>query len=82
MSLLNVWREKMRKIFLSCVIITLLFGGKIRTEGAPILYDCSNEIVFYKDEIKYQYRLYNGVLQYRRWNVTQNCWVDPYWIDC
>ena len=22
-----------------------------------------------------------GVTQYRRWNETQECWVDPYWIN-
>lgn len=21
-----------------------------------------------------------GVRQYRRWNETKHCWVDPYWI--
>lgn len=33
------------------------------------------------DVIETKYRLYNGVLQYRRWNATRNYWVDPYWID-
>ncbi len=27
------------------------------------------------------YRLNNGVVQYRRWNETRDCWVDPDWID-
>lgn len=33
------------------------------------------------DEIIYRYRVNNGIYQYRRWNETQKCWVDPYWID-
>lgn len=34
------------------------------------------------DEIVKKYRYYNGVRQYRRWNVTKGVWVDPYWINC
>ena len=33
------------------------------------------------DVIVIKYRLYNGVLQYRRWNETRDCWVDPEWIN-
>lgn len=33
------------------------------------------------DVIVTKYRLYNGVVQYRRWNETRDCWVDPDWID-
>ena len=33
------------------------------------------------DVIVEKYRMFNGVLQYRRWNETRNCWVDPDWID-
>ncbi len=33
------------------------------------------------DVIVRKLRLNNGVLQYRRWNETQGCWVDPDWID-
>ena len=34
-----------------------------------------------EDDIETYYRLYNGKVQYRRWNATKNKWVDPYWID-
>lgn len=27
------------------------------------------------------YRIYNGRPQYRRWNETKGCWVDPAWIN-
>ena len=26
------------------------------------------------------YRIYNGYLQYRRWDVAANKWYDPAWI--
>ncbi len=38
-------------------------------------------IVYSSDVIVTKTRVYNGKLQYRRWNETKNCWVDPYWID-
>lgn len=42
---------------------------------------CEDTIVLMRsDVIEYKYREYKGRLQYRRWNATQNCWVDPYWI--
>ena len=31
------------------------------------------------DVIVMKFRVYNGVLQYRRWNETWGYWVDPYW---
>ena len=33
------------------------------------------------DQIVIYTREYDGRMQYRRWNATQNCWVDPDWID-
>lgn len=30
--------------------------------------------------IVYKFRSYNGRPQYRRWNETKGCWVDPAWI--
>lgn len=35
----------------------------------------------FDDVIVTKYRLYNGKMQYRRWNETTGTWVDPYWID-
>ena len=40
-----------------------------------------SEIVPFADVIVYQYRIYNGKRQYRRWNETRGYWVGPYWID-
>ena len=32
-------------------------------------------------KLEYRYRTYQGRLQYRRWNITQNKWYDLYWIN-
>ncbi len=40
-----------------------------------------NGIMPLADVIVIKQRLYQGRLQYRRWNQTQGYWVDPYWID-
>lgn len=32
------------------------------------------------DVIVVKFRVYNGVLQFRRWNETWGYWVDPYWM--
>lgn len=34
-----------------------------------------------KAQIITKYRMYNGKLQRRRWNVTTGRGVDPYWIN-
>lgn len=36
--------------------------------------------VLSQDVIETKFRIYNGKRQYRRWNVTKGCWVDPAWI--
>ena len=33
------------------------------------------------DVIVYKFRVYNGILQYRRWNETWGYWVDDDWIS-
>lgn len=33
------------------------------------------------DQIVKKYREFKGKMQYRRWNETKKCWVDPAWID-
>lgn len=32
------------------------------------------------DVIVIKYRVYNGYLQFRRWNETWGYWVDPMWM--
>ena len=33
------------------------------------------------DVIVIKDRIFEGRRQWRRWNATKNCWVDPAWID-
>ncbi len=40
-----------------------------------------NGIMPLADEIKLITRIYQGRVQYRRWNATWGYWVDPEWID-
>lgn len=40
----------------------------------------SEEIAPYADVIELRTRFYNGVFQYRHWNKTRACWVEPDWI--
>lgn len=68
--------RKKIKFILGILIISVLnfqpvMASKQEKEG----------IILYADEIIYRYRVYNGIYQYRRWNETKECWVDPYWID-
>lgn len=52
------------------------------SEEPPITIQSSDAgIVPYADQIIIYTREYDGKMQYRRWNATQNCWVDPDWID-
>lgn len=44
-------------------------------------YAADSGISPHADEIITKFRLYNNVLQYRRWNATKGFWVDPAWID-
>lgn len=34
-----------------------------------------------EDQIKYYYRVVDGVLQFRRWNVTRGYWIDATWLN-
>lgn len=40
-----------------------------------------NGIMPLSDVIVIKKRIYQGRLQYRRWNETWGYWVDPCWID-
>ena len=33
------------------------------------------------DETEIRFRNYNGKIQYRRWSITNTCWIDPTWKD-
>lgn len=46
-----------------------------------INYALESDVIPYADVIVYKSRIHNGVKQYRRWNQTKSCLVDPDWID-
>ncbi len=64
-------------ICLSGLYPTSVYAGEVLKE--PVIY--KNSVMPRSDFIQIKYRTYNGIKQYRRWNVTKKCWVDPYWIN-
>lgn len=74
----------MRKARIFCLMAFLslqmvFISSLIRPETA---YAQTQEIqVRSTDKIVVKTRVYNGVRQYRRWNETKQCWVDPKWIN-
>jgi len=66
----------------------VLFTFPLMASAREISYNTVNQptssdtgITLLADVIVTKYRKYNGKTQYRRWNETQNKWVDPYWIN-
>ena len=62
-------------MFLMLSALTLAFS--VNASGVEV----TNTIQPRADKIVTKYRMYNGVPQYRRWNETKGCWVDPAWIN-
>ncbi len=69
----------------SCLLsLTLLFSvfitGDVNVYAAqpPVNETASTRAT---DILETKYRIYNGKLQYRRWNATLGCWYDPLWMD-
>ncbi len=74
-------------MFLAC-LITLLSMSPLQvsameiTEEASVVTELGGGIVTpCADQVETIYRLYYGIVQYRRWNATWGYWVDPYWIN-
>ena len=61
--------------------VPVSYAAECLSTITPNISSSESEIVPYADVIVYEYRIYNGVQQYRRWNETRGYWVDPYWID-
>lgn len=77
----------MKKVVSLLVAVVLTFTLFTTTafaanEKAPILSQNTSDIIItpYADVIVKYYRMYDGLVQYRRWNETRGYWVDPYWI--
>ena len=50
------------------------------TAHIPVIMSSSG-ISPYADKIILRTRIHNGITQYRHWNETKGCWVEPDWID-
>lgn len=77
---------KKLSVIIMCTIIVLasqsINVSAVETSKVEIL-NCQYENVIEpmsSDVIEYKYREYKNRIQYRRWNATKKCWVDPYWI--
>lgn len=82
--------KKMKlRLFLVAGFISFMPGIKINAASATDVYTSETRrnaigtvgIIPYADSIITKYRTFKGRLQYRRWNVTRKCWVDPKWIN-
>lgn len=70
------------------VVLATIFAVTVSPMQTVLVYE-SNDIVQdsgsngmqRSDVIVKRIRVNKGVLQYRRWNETRGCWVDPDWID-
>ena len=76
----------MKRMLVLSVVIFSIAGSPIQSvcakESKMIMQaDGKDTRIQRADVIVEKYRMFNGVLQYRRWNETRNCWVDPDWID-
>lgn len=83
----------MKKFFKSFIAIamsaTMLVSGAAIVSAAEESVDSSPATAslsegispMASDEIYWMYRIKDGVMQKRRWNATQQVWVDPYWIN-
>ena len=72
----------MIKIILGIFSVCILCVNNVLANDNEYNKEVEYDVVFYSDNIVFKYRTTNdGVVQYRRWNETKACWVDPYWID-
>ena len=75
--------KKFLVLFLSLLIfVTALLPLSVSAKESNNAQECTvtiSESSPRADVIVVKFRIYNGVLQYRRWNETWGYWVDPYW---
>ena len=73
-----------RLLLISCFFIGILTCVNLNTSTLYAIDLAEHyEIVEHSnrgDVIQIKYRMHNGNLQYRHWNVTQGCWVEDHWI--
>lgn len=73
-------KNKMKKFVILLLMIITLSAIPLEVRAANENYESSIDLR--ENKIEYKFRQHNGRTQYRRWNRTLGCWVDPDWIDC
>ena len=81
-------KHKIIFFLLSCSLLYIVSGTDIYASENSNLSDSYMEIQYEHTmaaenravQLEYHYRTYNGYVQYRRWDVTNQCWYDPEWI--
>ncbi len=70
-------------LFTSASITAFASGGEILPDNIVTeeMGEGDPDAEIQADQLEWKYRVYNGVLQRRRWNITKNCWYDPIWYD-
>ena len=75
----RIMKKKIIKFLGILMIVTIAGSGmtaKADTIEKAIVTDSTKG-----DQIIIKYRISNGILQYRHWNASRNCWVEPDWIN-
>ncbi len=77
MKVRNIHEEKIMMFVFSAMLIL----SPALSVRAKITNDFVQSISLQRaNVIVKKYRVFNGVLQYRRWNETRGYWVDKKWI--
>lgn len=75
-------KKKLICIFFTVTIFCLLNVSTLYAKEFDTFKTVQSEVYpTAADEIIYKTRVYNGRLQYRRWNATKSYWIDSDWID-
>ncbi len=75
-------KKKIKLIILLLVAVLAITKQETNVVwGAEEIIEKTDEEATRGDEIIIKYRIYNGIIQYRHWNVTKNRWVEPDWIN-
>lgn len=73
-------------LFVTCISLNVANAANeidvLKSENdACVEYAVDSTVSPRADQIITKFRVYNDILQYRRWNATKGYWVDPDWID-
>lgn len=81
-------KKKLSKILAATLLIGSMVGitpalaiSIAPTSGSALIEAGDGIITPFADQFATYYRVYNGVNQYRIWNITQGYWTMP-WTDC